>query len=52
MIDTYMDTKQFTEHSYKMHKVSGLKSPFGVIKFEKYEWKLRIPQTLKNANRW
>ena len=24
-------------------KVSGLKSPFGVIKFDKCEWKLGIP---------
>jgi|TARA_B100000378_G_C17737539_1_gene304669 hypothetical protein len=33
-------------------KVSRLKSPFGVIKFDKSEWKLGIPQTLKNANSW
>ena len=33
-------------------KVSGLKSTFGVFKFDKSEWKLEIPQTLKNANRW
>ena len=26
--------------------------PLGVIKFDKCEWKLGIPQTLKNENRW
>jgi hypothetical protein len=33
-------------------KVSGLKSAFGVIKFDKNKCKLGIPQTLKNANCW
>jgi len=33
-------------------KASGLKSPFGVFKFDKSELKLGISQTLEKAKCW